>query len=98
MKSRRSPPRRARRRQGSAHRPPKRYRVSLDSNACIGCLACTKCEIFKVGEDMRAHAVCSEVGDPERCREAAEACPVGAIVIKVISKTEGRPSISCPMQ
>ena len=64
---------------------PKRYRISLDSNACIGCLACTRCEVFEVREDMRAHAVRAEVDDLGGCREVADACPVGAIVINPIS-------------
>ena len=62
----------------------KRYRIILDSNACIGCLACTRCKIFEVRGDMRAHAVRSEVDDLGYCREVADACPVGAIVINPI--------------
>jgi ferredoxin len=63
----------------------KRYRISLDGDACIGCLACTRCEGIEVGEDMRAHALHAEVDDLGCCREAAKACPVGAIVITPIS-------------
>jgi ferredoxin len=70
---------------GTRRKAPKRYRISLDSDACIGCLACTRCGFFKVREDMRAHAVFREVEDLGRCREVADACPVGAIVINLIS-------------
>jgi ferredoxin len=76
---------------GKKKKSPKRYRVSLDSDACIGCLACTRCEVFEIGEDMRAHAVRAEVDDLGCCREAADACPVGAIVINPISNTGLRP-------
>jgi ferredoxin len=49
--------------------------VRLDSNACIGCVACTRCENFEMGEDMRAHLV-----EDETCvLEAIANCPVGAI-------------------
>ena len=69
----------------------KRYRITLDSDACIGCLACTRCKIFEVRGDMRAHAVRSEVDDLGCCREVADACPVGAIVIRPISNAGLRP-------
>jgi ferredoxin len=69
---------------GKRKKPPKRYRISLDSDACIGCLACTRCEIFEVREDMRAHAVFTEVDDLGCCEEVADSCPVGAISINPI--------------
>ena len=68
----------------------KRYRITLDNDACIGCLACTRCEVFEVGEDMRAHAVRAEVDDLGCCRDMADACPVGAIVIRPISNAGRR--------
>jgi len=60
------------------------YQVRVDSDACIGCVACTRCDLFVIGPDMRARAVRSEVRDVVRCREVADACPVGAIVIDPI--------------
>lgn len=59
----------------------------MDRDACIGCLACTRCEAFAVGKDMKARAVRSEVDDLGRCTEAALACPVGAIVITPIANS-----------
>lgn len=75
---------------GKRKKTPKRYRVSLDSNTCIGCLACTRCKLFEVREDMRAHAAFTEVTDLACCKEVAKACPVGAIVINPISNPERR--------
>ena len=79
---------------GKRNKSLKRYRISLDSDACIGCLACTRCKTFEVREDMRAHAVLTEVDDLGCCREVADACPVGAIFCdknqKTILKTEPR--------
>ena len=56
--------------------------VRLDSNACIGCVACTRCENFEMGEDMRAHLVKSEVEDEKCVLEAIANCPVGAIKLR----------------
>jgi ferredoxin len=75
---------------GKKNKSLKRYRISLDSDACIGCLACMRCEVFEVREDMRAYAVRSVVDDLACCREAADACPVGAIVISLILIPERR--------
>jgi len=38
-------------------------------------------------EDMRAHAVFTEIDDLGSCKEVAEACPVGAITIRPISNS-----------
>ena len=58
-----------------------RYQVRVDRDACIGCVACTKCDLFVMGEDMRARAVRTNVVNIGHCMEVANACPVGAIVI-----------------
>jgi len=76
---------------GKRNKSRNRYRVSLDSNACIGCLACTRCEVFEVGEDMRAHVVRSESDDLGFCREVVGACPVGAIAIRLASAVPSQP-------
>ena len=57
------------------------YRVELDREKCIGCMACTSCENFRCGEDFKAYAVRTEVSQPGCNREAAELCPVDAIVV-----------------
>ena len=62
-------------------RARKRYRVRLDSHACIGCLACTRCKGIEAGDDMKAHAVKTEIDDDGCWESAAKRCPVGAITL-----------------
>ena len=57
------------------------FRVALDSDKCIGCLACTRCHNFVCGSDYKAQAVRSEVDEIDCNYEAAAICPVGAIFI-----------------
>jgi len=57
------------------------YRVKLDSDACIGCVACTRCNNFIIGEDMKAHPVNIEVRALGLIREVADLCPVNAIKV-----------------
>jgi ferredoxin len=61
-------------------------RVRLDSNACIGCVACTRCGNFEMGQDMKAHVVRSEVKDEKCVLEAIANCPVGAISLLPLSE------------
>jgi ferredoxin len=53
--------------------------VRLDSNACIGCVACTRCENFEMGQDMKAHVVKGEVRNEKCVLDAISNCPVAAI-------------------
>ena len=64
------------------------YAIELDSNACIGCVACTRCDEFEMGDDMKAHAVESTTDDIGCIKEVAEDCPVGAIAIKNLPNEE----------
>lgn len=57
------------------------FRVKLDSDACIGCLACTRCQNFIIGEDMKAYPVNTEVRALGLIRTVADLCPVAAIKI-----------------
>jgi ferredoxin len=57
------------------------FRVEVDIAACIGCVACTRCENFEMKADGKAYAVKSEVDDLRCSEEAAEVCPVGAIKV-----------------
>ena len=57
------------------------YHVELDRGKCIGCMACTRCENFKCGEDFKVYAVRTEVSDAGCNREAAALCPVDAILV-----------------
>ena len=61
-----------------------RYKVKLDSVACIGCVACTRCEIFEMRPDMKAHAIQNIVSDVYCIADVAEDCPVGAITFSRI--------------
>ena len=55
------------------------YHIELDSVACIGCVACTRCEYFEMRPDMKAHAVQQLVPELGCIVDVAEGCPVGAI-------------------
>jgi ferredoxin len=57
------------------------FYIELDHGKCIGCLACTRCENFKCGEDFKAYAVRKEVEDLDCNRKAADLCPVNAIIV-----------------
>ena len=57
------------------------FRVEVDIGACIGCVACTRCENFEMKAGGKACAVKSEVDDLTCSQEVAESCPVGAIKI-----------------
>jgi ferredoxin len=63
----------------SGSRKPRATHVRLDSNACIGCVACTRCENFEMGQDMKAHLADSKVKEEKCVLEAIANCPVGAI-------------------
>jgi ferredoxin len=67
-----------------------RYQVRVDSAACIGCVARARCDLFVIGSDVRAHAVHAELRNVGRCREVADACPVGAILINPIPNPRRR--------
>jgi ferredoxin len=56
--------------------------IKVDKDLCIGCGSCAAIapEIFELGEDGKAFV--KEQGDEEQAKEAAEACPVGAITIE----------------
>ncbi len=57
----------------------------VDADACTGCGLCTDAcaEVFDLGDDVAEVKVNPVPADAEAgCREAAEACPVDAIVIE----------------
>ena len=57
--------------------------VKVDKEKCIGCGQCASIapEIFDIGDDGKAfvkdESACSE--NKEKCKKAAEECPVNAI-------------------
>lgn len=61
------------------------YQVELDSMACIGCVACTRCDTFEMRQDMKAHAVENIVLEIDCISDVAEDCPVGAITFSRIA-------------
>jgi ferredoxin len=59
--------------------------VKVDKTKCIGCGLCASIapEVFEIGKDGLSNAK-NQKGDkkfPEKTKEAAESCPVQAIVI-----------------
>jgi len=56
-------------------------KVNIDD--CIGCGVCTHLcpEVFEIDEAL-GKAVVKQQSDLQTVKEAAEACPVGAIIIK----------------
>ena len=70
---------------GKRKQPSRRYRIGVDTDKCIGCAMCTRCKVFEIGRDMRAHAVRMEAAEPGCCKEVAKACPVGAIQVKPVT-------------
>jgi ferredoxin len=59
--------------------------VRIDSNACVGCSACADiCPEMFITDDELAWATANTVPDDllATCREAAEACPVEAIIME----------------
>ena len=55
------------------------YKVEVDIDACIGCVACTRCENFRMKPDGKVHAITSGTDHLGCNKEVAEQCPVGAI-------------------
>ena len=58
------------------------YKINVDKEKCIGCGACTvQCDNFEIKEG-KAVAKKTEVEDIGCNQEAADVCPVDAIIIK----------------
>lgn len=64
------------------------HRIEIDSSLCSGFGSCIDVapELFRLGEDGIAVALVDGTADP-RAVEAADACPMGAIVV---TDVEGR--------
>ena len=61
------------------------YEIFIDKKTCIGCGACVaSCDNFEIGDDGKAAAKQKEVGDIGCNQEAADICPVDAIVVKKV--------------
>jgi len=59
--------------------------VSIDRDTCIGCGACEETcpDVFAVGDDDISTVIAADTGGHEDCiLEAAEGCPVEAIIVE----------------
>lgn len=56
----------------------------VDEDLCEGCASCEEIcpEVFKVGDDGKAHVVGPDKCDTCNCQEATDICPVQAIIIQ----------------
>lgn len=63
---------------------PKRLRVRIDANKCAGSTMCIQTAPAVFGLDSRKQSIVIDpAGDsPARVREAAEQCPVSAIILE----------------
>lgn len=68
-----------------------RYRIHVDQDACQGSGLCAGIapEHFKIGSDYRSHAVHEVVDADDDVLDAAECCPLEAIL--VTDADTGRP-------
>ena len=61
-------------------------KVKVDPELCVATASCTSIcpEIFELGDDGVAEVIVDEVPAEleDACREAAESCPVDAIVVE----------------
>ena len=63
-------------------------KVTIDKDLCAGCGSCEVfCpEVFRIEDDVAVNILGEEKDVPEdvgdKCREAADACPVEAIIIE----------------
>lgn len=57
------------------------YKVRVDKELCIGCGACTSCELFEIGDDGKAFPVKEKVEEDSCAKDGEEICPVGAIKV-----------------
>ncbi|MCX4233325.1 ferredoxin [Streptomyces sp. NPDC020707] len=68
-----------------------RWHVEVDRSLCIGSAQCTHVApaAFRLDSAMQSHPVEPEGDAGEKVLEAAEGCPVEAIMITVVGSGEG---------
>jgi len=56
----------------------------VDQEKCIGCALCTSIcpEVFEMGDDGKSHVKDASACNKPTCKEAADSCPVQAIILK----------------
>ena len=58
------------------------YKITIDEETCIGCAACTiHCDNYEM-DNAKAKVKQAEVKEIGCNQEAADSCPVDAIIIK----------------
>jgi len=59
----------------------------VDKNKCIGCGTCTVLapKTFRLGKDGKAEVINPPGDEEEKIKEAAESCPVDAIILSTKS-------------
>ena len=62
----------------------------VNEDLCEGCATCEEMcpEVFKIGDDGKAHVVGPDKCNTCNCQEAADTCPVQAITIEQGKKEE----------
>ncbi len=62
-----------------------KIKIKVDKEKCIGCGTCALIapEIFELGEDNKAHVKVDAKIDKKLANQAAESCPVEAIIIEI---------------
>lgn len=58
--------------------------ITINEEECTGCGVCASIcpEVFEMGDDGIAHLISAEECDGCDCQEAADSCPVQAIIIE----------------
>ncbi len=74
----------------------KKFKITIDRNACIGCGGCTEIDptVFAMGEDGKAKLTSTPGKNPvydntsgkyNKALDAARSCPVDAIIITEVN-------------
>lgn len=61
-----------------------KYKIKVDKVKCIGCGTCSALasKTFKLNSDQKAEVMKGDLDDDKTIHQAAESCPVFAIILK----------------